>query len=107
MRILAVIISLFLCFGCQSASRQLMAEPAATTLAAAPPVQSLQAVSDAVRTPVLAQQPEPAAANDCFDAAFGFMDYWSKSEVTTQVDLSVERDGAMRSSIRYSGALLF
>jgi hypothetical protein len=107
MRILAVILCIFLCFGCQSASRQLMEAASTPELTAAPPVQTIQAVPETQTSPVLAEQDTSPTSNDCFGAAFDFMDYWGKTEATTQMHISVEQGGAVKSSLGYSGSFLF
>lgn len=107
MRILIVILCIFLCIGCQTASKQLMAEVSVASLTAAPPAQTIQAVPEIRQNPVLEVPAVIPTVNDCFSAAFDFVDYWGRSETTTQISLSVEQGGAVKSSLGYSGAFLF
>lgn len=106
MRILIGLLCLLLCFGCQATSRQLLETATVPSLTAAPPAQTLQATK-LVTDPVRETTEEITTANDCFSSAFDFMDYWSKQDAKTQMRFSVEHGGALKTSLDYSGALLF
>lgn len=106
MRIFSLILCVFLCTGCQVASRQLV-ESSVPSLSAAPPVEVLKAAPVPEKTPFIEKQEVVSTANDCFAEAFDFMQYWLKEDAKTEFDFSFERGGSVRSSVGYSGHLLF
>ena len=104
---LIIILCLVFCCSCQTTSKQLYQEAIAPAYTPAPVAAQIQAVPTGSAPVVVAIEETVSPTTDsCFAGAFDFMDYWGNTE-TTQVTMSADRGGAVKTAIEYSGLKLF
>ena len=101
---LIIICCLFFCCSCQTTSKQLYQEAIAPAYTPAPVAAQIQTVPT-VSAPVAIEE-TVSSADSCFASAFDFIDQWNNTE-TTQVTMSADRGGAVKTAIEYSGLKLF